>query len=77
MVEWEAVVISGVLGGFVGTFLPGGTDVPFPEGIRRVIGTRTWLEVLLMSYAIPYSGDWQPFFSGPGIVLGKPFRAAM
>jgi hypothetical protein len=36
--EWLAVAVAGAVGGFASTFLPPGTDVPWPRAIQTFIG---------------------------------------
>ena len=38
MWEWLAVALAGSGGGLIGTFLPSGTDVPWPGPIRTLMG---------------------------------------
>jgi hypothetical protein len=40
MPEWLAVVVAGLLGGLLGTFLPSGGDVPFPMPVRTLLDKR-------------------------------------
>lgn len=44
MLEWTVILISGAAGGFVGSFLPAGTDVAFPAIIDKVMPKNTWVE---------------------------------